>query len=145
MAGENNLKIDVPSISDGIGTPAIWSMVGARSMFNTILSTLKTNNKWKMVLICIFWYMWPNTTKGTSCLLLRKLRCLHYLTGYLTSFTKCDFPFIFFIVYTLFCSLSQNKPGRQDVLFVVLGHICIFWYIHMFEAQGISVVIICQM
>ena len=27
------------------------------------------------------------------------------------------------IFYTLFCSLSQNKPGRQDVPFVVLGHI----------------------
>ena len=37
---------------------------------------------------------------------------------------KCEFPFIFFIFYyTLFCSLSQNKPGRQDVPFVVLGHI----------------------
>ena len=40
-----------------------------------------------------------------------------------TSFTKCEFLFIFFIFYTLFCSLSQNKPGRQDVPFVVLGHI----------------------
>ena len=40
-----------------------------------------------------------------------------------TSFTKCEFPFIFFIFYTLFCLLSQNKPGRQDVPFVVLGHI----------------------
>ena len=26
--------------------------------------------------------------------------------------------------YTLFCSLSQNELGRQDVPFVVLGHIC---------------------
>ena len=34
-----------------------------------------------------------------------------------------EFPFIFFKFYTLFCSLSQNKPGRQDVPFVVLGHI----------------------
>ena len=39
------------------------------------------------------------------------------------SFTKCKFPFIFFIFYTLFGSLSQNKPGRQDAPFVVLGHI----------------------
>ena len=31
-------------------------------------------------------YMWPNTTKGTSCLLLRKLRLLHYLTEDITSF-----------------------------------------------------------
>ena len=38
-------------------------------------------------------------------------------------FYKVEFPFIFFIFYTLFCSLSQNKPGRQDVPFVVLGHI----------------------
>ena len=36
----------------------------------------------------------------------------------------CEFPFIFFVFYTLFCSLSQNKPGRQDVPFVVLGHKC---------------------
>ena len=36
-----------------------------------------------------------------------------------TTFTKSVFPFIFFI----FCTLSQNKPGRQNVLylFVVLG------------------------
>ena len=44
-----------------------------------------------------------------------------------TSFTKCEFIFIFFIFYTLFCSLSQiilyHKPGWQDVPFVVLGHI----------------------
>ena len=40
-----------------------------------------------------------------------------------TSFTTCEFPFIFFIFYTLFGSLLQNKPGRQDVAFVVLGHI----------------------
>ena len=40
----------------------------------------------------------------------------------LKSFTKCEFPFIFLIFYTLFCSLSQNKPGRQDVPCVVLGH-----------------------
>ena len=33
----------------------------------------------------------------------------------------CEFSFIFYIFYTLFCSLSQNKPGRQDVPFVVLG------------------------
>ena len=31
-------------------------------------------------------YMWPSTTKGTWCLLLRKLRFVHYLTGELTSF-----------------------------------------------------------
>ena len=37
----------------------------------------------------------------------------------------CEFPFNFFIFYTLFCSLSQNKPGRQDVPFVALGHIYI--------------------
>ena len=30
--------------------------------------------------------MWPNTTKGTSCLLLRKLRYLHYLPEDFTSF-----------------------------------------------------------
>ena len=39
-----------------------------------------------------------------------------------TTFTKSVFPFIFFIFYPLFCSLSQNEPGRQDVPFVVLGH-----------------------
>ena len=43
-----------------------------------------------------------------------------------TSFTKRDFPFIFFIFYKLFCSLPQNKHGRQDVPFVVLGHICMW-------------------
>ena len=36
---------------------------------------------------------------------------------------KCEFPFIFFIFYTLFCSFFQNKSGRQDVPLVVLGHI----------------------
>ena len=41
-----------------------------------------------------------------------------------TSFTKWEFPFIFLIFCILFCSLSQNKPGRQDVPFVALGHIC---------------------
>ena len=29
----------------------------------------------------------------------------------------------FLLFYTLFCSLSQNEAGRQDVPFVVLGHI----------------------
>ena len=38
-------------------------------------------------------------------------------------FTKSIFPFIYFIFCTLFCSLSQNKHGRQDVPFVVLGHL----------------------
>ena len=72
------------------------------------------------------------TTKGTSCLLLTKSRFLHYITETLTSFliydtkfvkfgsdtfenasfTKCEFIFIFFIFYTLFCSLSHNKHGR---------------------------------
>ena len=33
----------------------------------------------------------------------------------LQSFTKCEFHFILFIFYTLFCSLSQNKPGRQKM------------------------------
>ena len=32
-------------------------------------------------------------------------------------------PLIFFIFYTLFCSLSQNELGRQDVPFVVMDHI----------------------
>ena len=91
-------------------------------------------------------HTWPNTTKGTSCLLFRKLRFLLYLTGDLksfpwykickngsdhfenTSFTKCEFPFILFIFYTLFGSLSQNKHGGQDVPFVVLGHIFVFNY-----------------
>ena len=40
-----------------------------------------------------------------------------------TTFTKRVFPFIFFIFYTIFCSFSQNKLGRQDVPFVVMGHI----------------------
>ena len=40
-----------------------------------------------------------------------------------TTFTKCEFPFIFFIFYTVLF-ISQNKPGRKDVPFVVLGHIC---------------------
>ena len=35
------------------------------------------------------------------------------------SFKKLNF----LLFYTLFCSLSHNKPGRQDVPFVVLGHI----------------------
>ena len=34
-----------------------------------------------------------------------------------------NFLLFIFIFYTLICSLSQNKPGRQDVPFVVLGHI----------------------
>ena len=33
-----------------------------------------------------------------------------------------DFP-LFSLYFTQFCSLSQSKPGRQDVPFVVLGHI----------------------
>ena len=55
-----------------------------------------------------------------------------------TSFTMCEFPFIFFILFcTLFCSLSQIKPGRQDVPFAVLGPIIFIinlrqlnWYWH---------------
>ena len=31
---------------------------------------------------------------------------------------------IFFIFYKLFCPISQNKPGRHKVLFVVMRHIC---------------------
>ena len=45
--------------------------------------------KYKFYKVCIsfyFLYMWPNTTKGTWCLLLRKLRSVHYLTDELTSF-----------------------------------------------------------
>ena len=36
-----------------------------------------------------------------------------------TTFSMFVFPFIFFIFYTLFCSLSQNELGRP---FVVMGH-----------------------
>ena len=84
----------------------------------------------------------PNTTTGKSYLLSRKLRFLSNrrfknLSDYTkfinhkdcsdsledTSLTKCDFSIIFFLFYTLFGSLSKNKLGRQDVPFVVLGHI----------------------
>ena len=33
--------------------------------------------------------------------------------------------FLLFPLYFTHCSLSQNKPGRQDVPFVELGHICL--------------------
>ena len=35
---------------------------------------------------CWFDYLWPNTTKGTSCLFLKILIFLHYLTEDFTSF-----------------------------------------------------------
>ena len=72
----------------------------------------------------------------------KKMRFFHYLTEDLTSFPmikfikievillkvqlfqSVPFPFILFLFCKLFCSLSQNKLGRQDVPFVVLGHIC---------------------
>ena len=74
--------------------------------------------------------MSPNTTKGTSCLLLKKkIRFLHYLAEDLTSFTKfvkiegtlSEIPhlqilyfLLFFQIFcTLFCPISQNKLGRQ--------------------------------
>ena len=43
-----------------------------------------------------------------------------------TQYNKRDtlaVPFILFIFYTLFCSLSQNELGLQDAPFVVLSHI----------------------
>ena len=40
-----------------------------------------------------------------------------------TTFRKCVFPFIFFTFYALLCSLSPHELGRQDVPFVVMGHI----------------------
>ena len=69
----------------------------------------------------------------------KKMRFLQYLTENLTSFLmlsnswklmwyflkynfyKVWISIIFFIFCTLFCSLSQNKPGRQNVPFVVLA------------------------
>ena len=92
-----------------------------------------------------FLHIWPNTTKGTSCLLLKKLRLFAlYITEDLafqwyqihkkwsdtlenTRFSKCEFIFTLFTFYTLFCSLSENKPGRQNVPFVVLGHTHIYF------------------
>ena len=35
----------------------------------------------------------------------------------------CIFLIMFFIFYTLFCPISQNKPGRHKVTFVVMRHI----------------------
>ena len=57
------------------------------------------------------------------------MRLLHYLRG--TTFedmrkTLCLFVIIFFVFYTLFCSISQNKPGRHKVPFVVMCHKCIY-------------------
>ena len=71
-------------------------------------------------------YMWPNTTKGTSCLLLNKLRFLDYLTEYLTSFPMipklwqlkwyfwkynfykvCIFYFLFFYFNIIFFIISE--------------------------------------
>ena len=70
--------------------------------------------------------MWPNTTKGTSCLLLRKLRFLFQWyqihkkwrdSFENTSFTKCEFPFIFLIFYTLFYSyLRINLVDKMSLL-----------------------------
>ena len=76
--------------------------------------------------------MWPNTTKCTSCLFLKKFRFWQYLTedAYQwypipenwsdtfgnTTLTISVFPFILLIFFTLFCSLSSNKPGRQELL-----------------------------
>ena len=71
-------------------------------------------------------YMWPSTTKGTSCLLLKKLKFFalsNWRFYKLSNDPKFVFPFNFSIFYTLFCSLSKNKLGRQDVSFVVMGHI----------------------
>ena len=71
--------------------------------------------------------MWPNTTKGTSCLLLISMipNSKNWRDTFgNTTFTKSVFPFIFFTFCTLLCPLSQNQLGRQDVPFVVLGHIC---------------------
>ena len=51
---------------------------------------------------------------------------------------ELNFSFIFFIFYTLFCSLSQNKPGRQDVPFVVLGNMLSPCSRSMFEIHHVS-------
>ena len=75
--------------------------------------------------------MWQNTTKSTARLLLNKMRFNRRFnnrknwsdTFESTTFTKWIFHFILFIFYTLFCSLSENELGREDVPFVVMGHI----------------------
>ena len=53
-----------------------------------------------------------NNTQFLKILEIQHLHCMYV------------FPFIFSIFYTLFCSLSQNKPDRLDVPFVVLDRIC---------------------
>ena len=73
--------------------------------------------------------MWPNTTKYTSHLLLMKLRFLEI---------QVLQRLYFLLFWTLnICSSFQNKPSRQDVPVVVLGHkllhdkfvcFCIFHY-----------------
>ena len=51
----------------------------------------------------------PDTTKGTSGLLLRKMIFLHYITEDLTSFTKCEFLYSFFIIilHTVLIIISE--------------------------------------
>ena len=61
-----------------LGTITYFHQIAQYKYWNLLNSTMHAG--------CRLDNMWPNTSKGTSCLHLRKLRFLHYLTEYLTSF-----------------------------------------------------------
>ena len=65
--------------------------------------------------------LWPNTTKGTWCLLLRKLRFVHYLTDELTSF-----PMICSYIYCknleFWVGSSQEQITKQIIVLLVFNY-----------------------
>ena len=87
------------------------------------------NDLYLKIVPCVLFQVWqeqvihmrPNTTKGTSCLLLRrkKKNCRRFNT--VSNYAK--FVQIEVILLKVQLLRSAYKLGRQDVPFVVMGHI----------------------
>ena len=61
---------------------------------------------------------------------------------YVYGFTSLYFILFYFILFcTLFCLLSQNKPGWQDVPLVVLGHIIFPMFIYFSCLNGMPLTV----
>ena len=98
-----------------IGAAATRALVNISSIHQPLIRLLYTRYKW--VCKCD---PNPNTTKGTSCLLMKKLRFMQYLTEDLTSFPmipnswklkwyfwKKHLQGLYFLLFSLYFALSE--------------------------------------
>ena len=79
-------------------------------------------------------YLWPNTTKGTSCLLLSKFRFLHYLTEDLIKLSS-DIKFIKIEVILL---ITQVLQSVNFLLFYMYFTHCFVHYLRINSADKMS-------